>query len=65
MIEKSRSNFSLRLKTTFFKVMIEFRWSLRREGFSHLGSCGGAVARENGQFICQEMSVGRVGDCVW
>ena len=47
MIEKSQSNFLLRLKMTSFKAMIEFGWSLRREVCLHLGTCGGAVAGEN------------------
>jgi len=54
MMEKSRSNFSLRLETASFKAMIEFGWSLeRREVFAQLGRTGGgAVDREKVQFVC-------------
>jgi len=37
MIEKSQSIISLRLRTAFFKAVIEFGWSVeKREVYAHL-----------------------------
>ncbi len=48
MIEKSQSNVLLRQRTTFFKAVIEFRWSAeKREVCAHLETCGGSVGGEN------------------
>ncbi len=55
MMEKSRSNFSLRLDMTSFKAMIEFGWSLERwEVFLQLETGRGAADRETYSLFARE-----------